>query len=131
MIAPPLPARRPNHTFNAGFSVTESALTATIKDLKLTKATLFLAKATAKDIKDTFVEKKLYENCVFGTLPLLEVPFLGVALYAVAAALCLFVYAVVWLVLELLAYIAKIAYHTVDITIAGLEIFKTDFAKGE
>ena len=34
-------------------------------------------------------------------------------------------------ILTVAYYLGKVGYHTMDITIAGLEAEKTDFAKGE
>ena len=126
MIVQPISSK---HIYCGLFS-TETALGATLKELKVTKATLHLAKDMAKDVKKKFVEKKLYENCVTVLLPLVSSVFTAV-LVIIGAGICLLVYAIVWLILELVAYFAKIGYHTVSILIESLQMDKTDFAKGE
>ena len=135
MIAPPLPARRSNNTFNAGFSVTESALTTTIKSLKLLKAKLFMAKKTGEDVAEKYFKINPVDFCTTNLEGLKSITVFGInvgyALFVAAAIFCFIFYGVVWLIFHALIVQAKIAYHTVDITIAGLEIFKTDFAKGE
>lgn len=112
------------------FFVTETALSASIKEMKVTKATLNLAKDYAKDAKDMFVEQKFYQNCVTVLFPLISNLFTA-ALVIIGAAVCLLAYLVVWLILELTAYLAKIGYHIISILIEGLSIAKTDFAKGK
>lgn len=109
----------------------QSALTYTLKSLKVTKATLGFAKDLTKDAEDLLKDKKAFEYCNELLKPLLNVLFLGDILYIAGLLVCLTVYLLIWVLLHLSKYTAMIAYHMNSILIESLSIDKTDFAKAQ